>query len=167
MHILLICDPGHPSRRVTAFKDEFTELLHHDFESEVTVDVCTEALRVQADHRLDLSTLDAIVAQYPDADLVIMLTDIPRHTQGKPLIAEVLPARKVAVISYPTLGALTTKRRLLKIYMSCVNQLLPDGHLPAKTHRLPRWGRWSSRSESGRRTLHAHTFTGGPRLVLA
>ena len=167
MHILLICDPGHPSRRVAAFKDEFAELLKHDFESEVTVDVCTEALRVQADHRLELSTLDAIVDRHPAADLVIMLTAIPRHTQGKPLIAEVLPARNIAVVSSPTLGALTTKRRLLKIYMSCVNQLLPDGHLPAKTHRLPRWGRWSSRSESGRRTLHAHTFTGGPRLVLA
>ena len=166
MHILLICDPGPPSRRVAAFKDEFAELLKHDFESEVAVDVCTEALRVQADHRLELSTLDAIVDRYPAADLVIMLTAIPRHTQGKPLIAEVLPARNIAVVSSPTLGALTTKRRLLKIYMSCVSQLLPDGHLPAKTHRLPRWGRWSSRSESGRRTLHAHTFTGGTRLVL-
>ncbi len=165
MHLLLISDPGRPSRRVASIKDEFGEHLRQDFDAEVTVDVCTETLRVQADHRLELSTLDAIVDRYPDADLVIMLTDIPRHTQGKPLIAEVLPDRNVAVISFPTLGV-PTKSRLLKIYMSCLNQLLPEEHLPAKTHRLPRWGRWSSRAESGRRTLHAHTFTGGPRLVL-
>lgn len=167
MHVLLISDPGPPSRRVASIQDEFLDHLQQDFETEVTVDVCAEALRVQADHRLELSTLDAVVDRYPAADLVIMLTAIPRHTQGQPLIAEVLPARNIAVVSSPTLGALTTKRRLLKIYMSCVNQLLPEGHLPAKTHRLPRWGRWSSRSESGRRTLHAHTFTGRPRLVLA
>ncbi|MGR6091549.1 hypothetical protein ACU4IU_13380 [Brevibacterium sp. CSND-B09] len=166
MHVLLISDPGPPSRRVASIQDEFLDHLQQDFETEVTVDVCTKTLRVHADHQLELSTLDAIVAQYPDADLVIMLTDIPRHTQGKPLIAEVLPARKVAVISCPTLGAMTTKRRLLKIYMSCVNQLLPDGHVPAKRNRLPRWGQWSNRTESGRRTLHAHTFTGGTRLVL-
>src|SRR5699024_12255882 len=86
-------------------------------------------------------------------------------TQGKPLIAEVLPDRNVAVISHPTLGA-PTKRRLLKIYMSCLNQLLPDEHLPAQRHRLPRCGQWSSRADSGRRTLPSHTSTGGPRLVL-
>lgn len=165
MHLLLISDPGRPSRRVDAIKDELSEHLRQDFDVEVTVDVCTETLRVQNDYRLELSTLDAIVDRYPDADLVVMLTDIPRHTQGKPLIAEVLPDRNVAVISFPTLGV-PTKSRLLKIYMSCINQLLPEEHLPAKTHRLPRWGRWSSRSESGRRTLHAHTFTGGTRLVL-
>ena len=165
MHVLLISDPGLPHRRMASTKDEFAEHLRQDFDAEATVEVCTETLRVQADHRLELSTLDAIVDRYPEADLVIMLTDIPRHTQGKPLIAEVLPDRNVAVISLPTLGS-PTKRRLLKIYMSCLNQLLPDEHLPAQRHRLPRWGRWSSRAESGRRTLHSHTFTGGPRLVL-
>src|SRR5690625_2603675 len=165
MHVLLISDPGPPSRCVASIKDEFSELLRQDFDAEVTVDVCTETLRVQADHRLELSTLDSIVDRFPGADLVIMLTDIPRHTQGKPLIAEVLPDRNVAVISHPTLGA-PTKRRLLKIYMSCLNQLLPDEHLPAQRHRLPRWGQWSSRADSGRRTLHSPTSTGGPRLVL-
>jgi hypothetical protein len=165
MHVLLISDPGPPSRCVASIKDEFSELLRQDFDAEVTVDVCTETLRVQADHRLELSTLDSIVDRFPGADLVIMLTDIPRHTQGKPLIAEVLPDRNVAVISHPTLGA-PTKRRLLKIYMSCLNQLLPDEHHPAQRHRLPRWGQWSSRADSGRRTLHSHTSTGGPRLVL-
>jgi hypothetical protein len=92
---------------VASIKDEFSELLRQDFDAEVTVDVCTETLRVQADHRLELSTLDSIVDRFPGADLVIMLTDIPRHTQGKPLIAEVLPDRNVAVISHPTLGAPT------------------------------------------------------------
>ena len=165
MHLLLIADPGPPSRRVAAIKDEFEELLRQSFAVDVHVDTCTETIRVQADHQLEMSTLDSIVDRYPSADLVIMFTDIPRHTQDKPLIAEVLPDRKVAVVSNPTLGALTTRRRLLKIFMSCTNQLLPDGHTAPK-HSLPRWGQWSSRADSGRRTLHAHTFTGGTRLVL-
>src|SRR5699024_2756728 len=98
MHVLLIRHPGPPSRCVASIKDEFSELLRHDFDAEVTVDVCTATLRAQADHRLGLPTLDSIVDRFPGADLVIMLTDIPRHTQGKPLIAEVLPDRNVAVI---------------------------------------------------------------------
>lgn len=164
MHLLLIADPGPPSRRVDSVKDEFEDLLRQDFDADVHVDTCTETIRVQADHQLEMSTIDSVVRRFPSADLVIMLTDIPRHTQGKPLIAEVLPDRKIAVVSCPTLGALTTKHRLLKIFMSCINQLLPEGH-PAPEHRLPRWGQWSERAGSGHRTLHAHTFTGGPRLV--
>ncbi|SMY04455.1 hypothetical protein [Brevibacterium sp. FME37] len=165
MHLLLISDPGLPSRRVAAIKDELEELLAQNFDADVHVDTCPQFIKVQADHQLEMSTIDSVVSEYPSADLVIMLTDIPRHTQDKPLIAEVLPDRKVAVVSCPTLGAVTSKRRLLKIFMSCVNQLLPDGHT-APRHSLPRWGQWSSRTDSGRRTLHAHTFTGGPRLVL-
>lgn len=164
MHVLLISDPGPPSRRVASIRDEFEELLRQDFDASAQVDSCTETLRVQPDHQLEMSTLDAIVAGYPAADLVIMLTDIARHTQGKPLVAEVLPARHVAVVSCPTLGALTSRGRMLKIFMSCVNQLLPDGQF-AQKHRLPRWGQWTSSGDTGRRTLHAHTFTGGPRLV--
>lgn len=165
MNLLLISDPGPPSRRVESIKSRFEEHLRTDFDSEVTLSLCSQTLRVQPDHQLELSSLDALVDSYPDADLVIMLTDIPRHTQGKPLIAEVLPDRKVAVVSCPTLGAWTTKGRLLQIFMSCVNQLLPDGH-PTPHVRLPRWGQWSSGSTTGRKTLHAHTFTGGPRMVL-
>ena len=164
MQVLLISDPGLPSRRISAVKDDFEGLLREDFDVSARVDSCVETLRVQPDHQLELSTLDAIVAGYPDADLVIMFTDIPRHTQRKPLIAEVLPSRHVAVVSAPTLGALSTRRRLLKIFMSCINQMLPVGQV-AQKHRLPRWGEWTSSGTAGRRTLHAHTFTGGPRLV--
>lgn len=164
MQVLLIADPGLPSRRISAVKDNFECLLREEFDSSAQVDSCVETLRVQPDHQLDLSTLDAIVADYPDADLVIMFTDIPRHTQRKPLIAEVLPSRHVAVVSAPTLGALSSRKRLLKVFMSCINQMLPVGQV-AQKHRLPRWGEWTSSGTAGRRTLHAHTFTGGPRLV--
>ncbi|WP_240689881.1 hypothetical protein [Brevibacterium sp. S111] len=138
MNLLLISDPGPPTRRANSIKDDLEGILQQEFDGEATLDLCAETLRVQSNHQLELSTLDAIVDSYPQADVVIMLTDIPRHPQGKPLIAEVLPDRKIAVISCPTLGALTTKRRLLKILTSCVNQLVPDGHPIAKKHRLPR-----------------------------
>ncbi|SDS79485.1 hypothetical protein SAMN04489751_2887 [Brevibacterium sandarakinum] len=165
MHLLLIADPGPPSRRVTSIKDRFEELLRQSFVADVHVDSVSETIRVQADHQLEMSTIDSVVSGYPSADFVIMLTDIPRHTQDKPLIAEVLPDRRIAVVSNPTLGAVTSRRRLLRIFMSCANQLLPDGHT-APQHSLPKRGQWSARTDSGRRTLHAHSFTGGTRLVL-
>lgn len=79
------------------------------------------------------------------------------------MIAEVLADRKIAVISFPTLDAWASKRRVLT---SCINQLVSYGPPAGSYPFMPRWGHWSDKSDSGRQTLHAHTMTGGPRLVL-
>lgn len=166
LRVLIIADPGAASRRIASLKEEFEEQLQRVFDTDVDLETSTQTVRVQADHQLELSTLDSFVSSYPGLDAVLMLTGIPRHTYGKPLVAEILDDRKVAVVSFPTLGAWPSKRRVMKVLTSCANQLLPYGPSSASHPFMPRWGRWSDRSESGHQTLHAHTFTGGPRLVL-
>lgn len=167
LQVLLIADPGQPSRRVASIRDRFEDELQMTFDAEAHVDTCTKMIRIQSDQSLELGSLDTLVSDdYPDVDVVLMLTGIPRHTRGKPLVAEIQPGRDYAVVSYPTLGAWTTKSRLLSILLSCVNQLLPYGPTAVAHPYLPRWGRWSDDEGAGQRTLHAHTFTGGPRLLM-
>lgn len=166
LHVLIIADPGAASKRIASLTDELEEELRQVFDMDVYLETCTQTVRVQSDHQLELAVLDSFVNSYPDVDAVLMLTGIPRHTDRKPLVAEILDDRKVAVVSYPTLGAWPSKRRVKQVLTSCANQLLPYGP-PADTYPfMPRWGHWSDRTESGSQTLHAHTFTGGPRLVL-
>ena len=166
LQVLIISDPGAASQRIDSIKDEFEDRLHQIFDVDVQIETCTQTVRVKADHQLELTVLDSFVRSYPDVDVVLMLTGIPRHTHRKPLVAEILAGRNVAVVSYPTLGAWPSKRRVLRVLTTCVNQLLPYGP-PSSTYPfMPRWGQWSDRNEAGNQTLHAHTFTGGPRLVL-
>lgn len=166
LHVLIIADPGDASQRIASLKDEFEERLHQIFDMDVQIETSTQTVRVQSDHRLELTVLDSFISSYPYVDVVLMLTGIPRHTYRKPLVAEILDDRKVAVVSFPTLGAWPSKRRVIRVLTTCVNQLLPYGP-PSSTYPfMPRWGKWSDRNESGNQTLHAHTFTGGPRLIL-
>lgn len=114
LQVLLIADPGQPSRRVASIRDRFEDELQMTFDAEAHVDTCTKMIRIQSDQSLELGSLDTLVSDdYPDVDVVLMLTGIPRHTRGKPLVAEIQPGRDYAVVSYPTLGAWTTKSRLL------------------------------------------------------
>lgn len=166
MHVLIIADPGAASKRIASLTDDFEEQLQQVFNVDAHLETSTQVIRVQPDHQLEMSTLDSFISVYDKVDAVLMLTGIPRHTYGKPLVAEVLGDRKVAVISFPTLGAWPSKQRVHKILTSCINQFVPYG-LPASANQsVPRWGQWSEKSDSGHQTLHAHTFTGGPRLIL-
>ena len=166
MRVLIIADPGAASNRIDTLKEEFEDQLKQIFDVDVHLTTLTQTVRVQPDHQLEMSTIDSFISNYDNVDAVIMLTGIPRHTFGKPLVAEVLADRKVAVISFPTMGAWPSKQRVLKVLTSCINQLVPYGP-PASTYPfMPRWGHWSGKTESGHQTLHAHTFTGGPRLIL-
>lgn len=166
LHVLIIADPGAASRRIDSLKNQLEERLRQIFDMDVQIEACTQTIRVQSDHQLELTVLDSFMRSYPDVDVILMLTGIPRHTHGKPLVAEILAGRRVAVVSFPTLGAWPSKRRVTRVLTTCVNQLLPYGP-PSSTYPfMPRWGQWSDGKESGNQTLHAHTFTGGPRLIL-
>lgn len=166
LHVLIIADPGAASRRIDTLKSEFEEELRQVVEAEVQVEAYARTVKVQPDHQLEMSTIDSFISNYRNVDVVLMLTGIPHHTYGKPLIAEVLADRKIAVISFPTLDAWASKRRVLKVLTSCINQLVSYGPPAGSYPFMPRWGHWSDKSDSGRQTLHAHTMTGGPRLVL-
>lgn len=166
LQILLVADPGLPSRRASAIHDRLERLLRDAYGISTTLHTLTDTIELTPERELALSAVDDLRTDYPDVDIILILTEIPRHTHGDPLIAEVHSDRNIAIVSCPTLGAWATKRRIVKVMMSSVNRLVTWE--PENTARrfLLRWSNWSSSEESQRHLLHANTVAGGPRLVL-
>lgn len=166
LRVLLVADPGLPSRRVTSIRDDFESLLQRAYSVQTTLRTRTNALRLTPDQELDLDAVTELREDYEDTDILLVLTEIPRHTQGDPLVAEIHADSNLAIVSCPTLGAWATKKRLLKVLMSSINRLVPWDPANDSRKYLLNWSHWSERSDQNHQTLHAHTFTGGPRMLL-
>lgn len=170
--VLLLSDPGLPSRRAASVQDRLEAQLARELARPVTLHTRTEMLRLRPDNTLDLEHIRTAASEEQPADLVLMLTEIPRHTEGRPLVAEVVPAEGLAVVSCPTLGAWATRRRIVRVLTAAALRLVGgvDGAQqagPREAGRFDtRWSRWSRSDDDERAMLHAHTLTGGPRTVL-
>lgn len=166
LRVLLVADPGLPSRRVTSIRDQFEELLQDAYGVDTTLRTRTDTIRLTPDRKLALEDVENLQQEYDDVDIVLVLTEIPRHTQSKPLVAEIHSKNNIAIISYPTLGAWATKKRLIKVLMTSINSLVPWDPAKDASKYVLRWSNWSKADDEGHLTLHADTFTGGPRLLL-
>ncbi|AOP52229.1 hypothetical protein [Brevibacterium aurantiacum] len=166
LQVLIVADPGLPSRRAASIHTTLERYLREAYGVTTTLHTLTDTIRLTPERELALSAVDDLRDDYPDVNIILILTEIPRHTQGDPLIAEVHSERNLAVISCPTLGAWATKRRLIKVMMSSVNKLVPWDPEATTRKFLLGWSNWSNNENSHHQSLHAHTMTGGPRLVL-
>lgn len=165
MSVLVICDPGLPSRRIASIQEHFEASLQEAFAPPVQLHTRTEVIRLRPDNVLDVGAAARISKEYDRVDLVLMLTEIPRHHDGKPLVAEIFADQNVAVVSCPTLGAWTTKRRIRTVLLDCVLRMAPDSTERASGGRPLRWSRWET-EDPEHQTLYANTVTGSPRTVL-
>ncbi|WP_343068450.1 hypothetical protein [Brachybacterium halotolerans] len=127
----------------------------------------TAMLRLRPDNSLDLSDAVQLAEEYERPDVVLLLTEIPRLTDGRPLIAEIFPDEQVAVISCPTLGAFASRRRILDTLMDCILRMKPTGEPRDPSPFGRSWLHWSDAEEAGAHsTLHANPAVGGVRTVL-
>lgn len=165
-HIRLLADPGLPTRRVNSIQEDFAQDARRLLDGEVTVSSATRMLRIRPNATLDIDAVREMEEDHAKADAVIMLTEIPRHTKGHPLISEIFPENKVAIVSCPTLGAWATKSRIRKVFTGSLLRLLPSGTGPDPKKFDQRWSRWRATERGEGLGLFAHTLTGGPRTVL-
>jgi hypothetical protein len=164
--VLVIADPGLPTRRVKKIEDELNERLDHAFAPPIGLHLQTEPIRIRTDNTIDFSAARKLADDYERVDVVVLLTEMPRHSEGKPLVAELFPEEKLAIISCPTMGVAFPKKRLRDLIMNCVEQTLPQerrGHIDLKDHH---WSQWDMDESTGRYALRAHTITGAPRTVM-
>lgn len=163
LHVLLVADPGLPTRRARAvlkrLESDLTELLQRS----VRISERTEMIRIDPDNVLEYRDAHAIAEEYDQVDVILLLTEIPRHSEGKPLMAEIFTEQQVAVLSCPTFGAWVTKKRLLRVMVDAVLRVAPGASVPTPKRYTLHWSRWSQRN--GSYALHAHTFTAAPRTV--
>ena len=166
LQVLLVADPGLPSRRAASIHSSLERYLREAYGVTTTLYTRTDTVYLTPERELALDAVEDLRADYPDVNIILILTEIPRHTQGDPLIAEVYSDRNLAVISCPTLGAWATKRRIIKVMMSSVNKLVPWDPEATTRKFLLGWSNWSNNEDSSHQSLHAHTITGGPRLIM-
>jgi len=165
--ILLISDPGLPTRRAQAVRDDLQRLLDATFQESVRLLLHTSMLRLRPDDSLELGDAVALAEQYEGPDVVLLLTEIPRLADGRPLIAEIFPAERVAVISCPTLGAFRSRSRIIDALMDCTRRMHPPPvHRPG-VRVGTRWSHWTEvEGEGGHVMLCARAWLAGPRTVL-
>ncbi|MGP9602450.1 hypothetical protein ACT3SY_06455 [Brachybacterium sp. AOP42-E1-35] len=143
------------------------------FEQELTrvygaasVHVRTQFLGISDADTLEFGTITTLREDYESVDAVLILTEMPRRSHGKPEMARIFPDESAAALSYPTLGVLAGQRRLVGLFMSCVLRLV-DGAAPGAHERFElRWNRWREPRGDEPGFLLAHTITGVPRTVL-
>lgn len=85
-----------------------------------TVRVHCQFFGVSDTHTLDFAPIDTLRGDLDRVDAVLILTEMPRLTQGNPEIATLVPDEGAAALSFPALGVLAGQRRLVAAFMSCV-----------------------------------------------
>lgn len=165
IHLLLVSDPGVTTRRANAVQEEFQQILQDVFRRPVQVSSRTDMIRIDPRNELDFSDARQIAEEYEWVDVTLMLTEIPRHSEGKPLIAEIFPEHQVGALSFPTLGGWATKRRLLTVMVNAVMRLRPAEPDRSPDEYALRWSEWSERDDNSL-SLHAHTWIAGIRTVM-
>ena len=167
VNVLLVADPGLPARRARSIEHDLQQLLDEAFSPPITLDVETAMLRLRPDNSLDLTDAIDLSEEYSSPDAVLLLTEIPRLDDGYPLIAEIFPDERIAVVSCPTLGAFVSRQRILDTLMACTLRLKPTSE-PRDTSRFERsWLRWAQSADGNdHSTLRAQRTSGGVRTVL-
>jgi hypothetical protein len=163
--VLVLSDPGRCTDRAEAIRERFEQELTGCFGS-ATVHQRSILLGINDADTLEFGSVHALREDYDGVDAVLVLTEMPRRSRGKPLLAELVPDEAAAVLSYPTLGVIGVERRLVALFMSCVLRLVDGAPAGARERYEPRWNRWTPPSDSASAHLHAHTLTGVPRTVM-
>jgi len=162
--VLIVADPGLPTHKAEAIVDDLREELKGPLRERVQVDFVTQVIRLKPDYALDFEGAEQLEKQY-DAAITMLVTEIPRYESGHPLVAEVFRDQLVGVVSCPSMGVLATKNRLMRTIAACI-ELMVQGEQYTSATATPSWSKWSYRPETNSYALHAHTLTGGPRMVL-
>jgi hypothetical protein len=163
LSILLLADPGVPAQRVQATRKRLEKRLQEAYGASTRLEHRTETLQLDPEGALDFRSVHTVADEYPRADAVLMLTEMPRHDHNHPLVAEIYDQRNLAVVSCPTLGFFATKWRLITTVMACLARMdLSRQPREGGSSRL-RWGRWSHENSSA--ILYARTGVGATRTV--
>ena len=161
-------DPGLPSRRARSLRESLEEALARRCGVPVTVEVRAAALGLTQENVIDVDRVEEAVPEVAEEDdqrVVLVLTEIPRHREGRPLVAELEQGRGIAVVSCPTIGVWRSRHRLLRVMQDCVLRSVSGG--TGRTRELThRWTRWYDDEAGSERVLMASGLRATARMVM-
>ncbi|WP_309131463.1 hypothetical protein [Brevibacterium sp.] len=166
LEILLITDPGFPSRRLQGVLDRLDERLNSDLEPKVHLTTRIETVRMTPHYGIDVDSVAEAVDEYEHIDIILVLVEAPRHLHRRPLVAEVFSDHRVAVVCSTAVGAIRPNVRILNVLMSCIERMRPN--LSRKGVRQPKLSfcTWMEHKETGALSLYASRMTGNIRLLM-
>lgn len=163
LHVLVIADPGLPARRARAACEALEDALARELSGPARVTARTELVPITPEHSLDLPGVARLRAEEPDSDVVIVLTEMPRH-DAQPLTAELHLRDTAAIVSLPALGVLSSRRRLASLLVACTARILGRPLRAGRRTDVP--GRWEETpGEGGRVRLHGPRLRGTLRMI--
>lgn len=163
--VVVLADPGRCTLGAQSVQDRLREELARVFGS-AEVSIRSTLLGISEANTLELSTPGSVRRADDSVDVVLMLTEMPRRSDGVPMIAEVFIEQVAAVVSYPVVGVLSSKKRLTSVFMACVLRLTGSGTVEDHARYTLPWNEWTPATEDHGDVLRAHTITGVPRTVL-
>lgn len=164
--MVLVADPGLPTERARSIEEKLQQQLTEVYSASVRLEMRTSTLRLRPDGTLDLSQALDLARSFGDPYAVLLLTEIPRLHDGRPLIGEIFPEQNIAVVSCPTLGVLTTRRRILDALMGCALRVAPPQEERDLAPYGRRWAQWEElTSPEEHQLLVGSRVIGGARTV--
>ncbi len=165
--LVVLVDPGLPSRRVDAVKDDLVRDVESWNGMPVDLEVRCQRLMLTSDNAVELADITRVVEEADvENRVVLVVTEIPRHTEGHPLVAELRPDLGAAIISCPTLGVWRTRRQLRRMMLACIARSMSD--VPGRdVEDLDlRWTRWSDSDHGSSCLMHATDSLAPARMVM-
>ena len=164
MRILLLTDPGVPARNGERLRNRLDRRLRSITGAPTEIATRVQLVPLTVDQQLKISGITRISRENFDADACIVLTEMPRLRKRRPIVAEVFPADRVAVVSYSALGPWATRRRCVDTITECVRILRGEGLAPgARPNRRIR--REQIDEDRSVYTIFAPRFRGPAALV--
>ena len=124
----LVGDPGLPYRLAREIATDLAEELRREVSDQWEWRVEAIDHRFTADEQGELALEDVVdvVARRHQLDVVVCITDQPRRSGMRPIVADINRRARVAITSLPALGALRLRRRARHAVVRLVSELVAD-----------------------------------------
>ena len=122
----VLVDEGLPEQVITTIADELPEIFASRVSGQTrwTVEHEVDQLPLDDDGDIPMRTLSERHRRDRGWDLLVLVTDLPRRAETKPIVAGVDVEHGVAMISLPALGAVLLRRRARALLIHVVRQLV-------------------------------------------
>ncbi|GAA0517528.1 hypothetical protein GCM10011581_21700 [Saccharopolyspora subtropica] len=158
----LVADPGAPSSLARRLARDLPDALAREVTDQVTWDVraVTDPIRVEADGRIPIEDHAGEWLAQEEWDLVVCLTDLPRHNRTGPVVADISTREGVALASLPAISWLRQRSHTRRVLVHLVGVLASE-----KLQLRASWGRPPARL--GRTIRLVATEPGIEQVVLS
>ena len=135
----VVADPGLPQKIVDSLTNGLEQQLKHHFGSGTAwhIETSSEKLPLNAEGEIPFLSLARRMKQEKPWDYFIYVTDLPRLTGDTPMLSEIDYPAKAALISLPTLGAVSIKSSVRNLIVALLHLIEsnqpPDDAALAKT----------------------------------